>query len=281
MQSNAQIEPWDLTKPAIPTRSRLYNLDPIGVGTPDTESLISYISRLAIAHSVTPRTLIIGEIYPHLGRGSALDYGSGGNHVSFYKESAALNSMRTSARAFVKVLAALTSRRELRYLTMLTWVNVLSTKRLIRPMRAWCPCCYQEARDVGQPIYERLLWAITDVVVCPHHRVLLRSLCPHPHCRKPNYVLTQRSVPGYCSRCGQWLGEHVADALLEDGNSLGIQDFDWHVWVSDIAGQLIQCAPILLSPPSCRQLTETISDSVEYLALTVTANGGCGSSTSR
>ena len=76
MQSNAQIEPWDLTRPAIPRRSRLYNLDPIGVGTPDTESLISYISRLAIAHSVTPRTLIIGEIYPHLGRGSALDYGS-------------------------------------------------------------------------------------------------------------------------------------------------------------------------------------------------------------
>jgi len=32
---------WDLQRAAIPSRSRLYSLEPIGIGTPWTESLTS------------------------------------------------------------------------------------------------------------------------------------------------------------------------------------------------------------------------------------------------
>ncbi|GEM_PF-5397605 len=42
-------ESWDLKKLAIPSRSRLYQLEPIGIGTPYVESLTGYISRLAEA----------------------------------------------------------------------------------------------------------------------------------------------------------------------------------------------------------------------------------------
>jgi len=46
---------------AFPPRSRLFALEPIGIGTPTAESMISYVTRLASAHSVSPRRLIREE----------------------------------------------------------------------------------------------------------------------------------------------------------------------------------------------------------------------------
>ncbi|MBD1903897.1 TniQ family protein [Funiculus sociatus GB2-A5] len=56
------LEMWDLQKPAIPARSRLYYIEPIGVGTRYTESLSSYLTRLAQEHCVTFQKLVMGEI---------------------------------------------------------------------------------------------------------------------------------------------------------------------------------------------------------------------------
>ncbi len=50
--------------PNITQVSRLYSLNPIGVGTPYTESISSYLTRLAQEHCVTPKKLIMGEIAP-------------------------------------------------------------------------------------------------------------------------------------------------------------------------------------------------------------------------
>ena len=50
---------WDLKLSAHPEHSRLYALAPLGVGTPNVESLTSYMSRLAEVHSVSLRTLAI------------------------------------------------------------------------------------------------------------------------------------------------------------------------------------------------------------------------------
>jgi hypothetical protein len=58
---------WDLGRPAIPSRSRLYSLEPVGIGTPETESLTSYVSRLAEAHSVRVHDLVVHEVLPFLG----------------------------------------------------------------------------------------------------------------------------------------------------------------------------------------------------------------------
>lgn len=263
MQSSTGIDVWDLTEPAIPTRSRLYDIEPIGVGTAETESLTSYISRLALAHSVTPRTLIVGEVFPYLGRQSSLDYGSASGTFAFYRESPALNSMKTLAECFVRTLGALTSRPDLRWLTMLNWAPVLSTRRLVRPMRAWCPCCLQDGRRDQQPIYERLLWVLVDVEVCPHHQVSLQTLCPHQHCRRPNFPLVQRSIPGYCSYCRQWLGQ-ARDKVEQ--HSPALTNLDWHTWVANAVGELIQTAPILLLPPSNQLLTASIVESIELEA---------------
>jgi hypothetical protein len=57
-------ELWDLKPPTFLPRSRLFHQSPIGVGTPNVESLTSYVSRLAVAHSVSPGTLLAIEIGP-------------------------------------------------------------------------------------------------------------------------------------------------------------------------------------------------------------------------
>src|SRR5688572_20379032 len=49
-----QCEEWDMSTQLISPRSKLYRLEPIGVGTPYVESLSSYFRRLADAHCVSP-----------------------------------------------------------------------------------------------------------------------------------------------------------------------------------------------------------------------------------
>jgi len=62
------LDLWDLSRPALPPRSRLYHLEPIGIGTPYVESLTGYVARLAQAHRVDVRKLIVVEILPLMGR---------------------------------------------------------------------------------------------------------------------------------------------------------------------------------------------------------------------
>lgn len=45
-------------KELIPTRTRYYSLDPVGIGTPLVESMTSYVVRLAAEHRFKVSTLI-------------------------------------------------------------------------------------------------------------------------------------------------------------------------------------------------------------------------------
>lgn len=64
-------------------------------------------------------------------------------------------------------------------------------------------------RLAGQPITERLLWAIAVVTVCPHHDAPLHQRCPHPACRCTSPILSPNLRPGYCPSCGGWLGSLI------------------------------------------------------------------------
>ena len=48
--------------PPIPTRSRLYSLEPMNVGTAEVESLTGYVARIAEAHCVTVSDLVGAEL---------------------------------------------------------------------------------------------------------------------------------------------------------------------------------------------------------------------------
>jgi hypothetical protein len=58
MQVQPLFDSWTLSGCPLPPRSRLYALEPIGIGTAFVESLSGYVARLAEAHSVSAGDLV-------------------------------------------------------------------------------------------------------------------------------------------------------------------------------------------------------------------------------
>lgn len=185
-------------------RSTLYNIEPIGIGTQNVESLTGYISRLANLHSIRTGDLISKIITPNLDKmyltSIAKDGGDG-----FYKSSNGINGIGTLAEDFSRVLEKLTLRKDLSATTLLSWSQVLPTRGLLRNKRAWCSKCYSQDVEKNKEVYERLLWNFQVVNTCIIHNQYLTDVCPT--CNKSNPVLARKSRPGYCSVCENWLGE--------------------------------------------------------------------------
>jgi hypothetical protein len=55
---------WEIKSAPLPARSRLFHIEPFGVGTPKVESLTSYVARVSEAHSVTSCMLLRRESIP-------------------------------------------------------------------------------------------------------------------------------------------------------------------------------------------------------------------------
>ncbi len=265
MPDDAQslCELWDVERAAIPEHSRLYYEAPIGLGSPSVESLTSYVARLAAAHSVHPRTLVTEEILPLLSRSYLYQAGRPiyNNLTALWKDSAALNGNHASTSEWVQVLERLTLRRDLRFLTMLSWVDVLSPRELLRRTRAWCPVCYEERRRTGQVVYEPLLFALEVVSVCPSHRLQLHLRCPYQDCGSPQPPLAPRFQPGYCVRCDRWLG---CSSQSEDSQVV-LRDGEWvqQWWVGNAVGELLAAAPSLPAPPTREGIAGAITAAYE------------------
>jgi hypothetical protein len=202
-------EMWSVETRRISPRSRLYSLPPIGAGTRETESLTSYMARLAGAHALELWTLMRWEVYPRVEpRRSVRRW--------------ALNGSGCMARKAVAALEYLTARSDLRYLTFTPWAGCLNVTPSLRREKAWCPQCYQEQQRSGKVVYEHLLWTVRFVARCPVHNLALISACPFEDCRALSSPLSARSRPGYCSRCGRWLGRvRVDDAASDFGDDGG------------------------------------------------------------
>lgn len=249
-------ESWDLEKPPVPSRSRLYHLEPICVGTPYVESLTGYIARLAEAHCVLTNTLFAKELAPLVGKTYSLIQGEYSALAGkFRKSTKTMNGMGVIATDWVQALEMLTLQRGFRFLTMLTWAEAISVQRLLRPIRAWCPACYEEWRVSETTVYEPLLWTLNVVEMCPRHHRRLRVQCPH--CDQQLPLLAQRSRPGYCSKCGEWLGI-CPNAELTGGEALTEDELKWLPWAVDTVGELIAAAPRMLSLPSREKVTAAI-----------------------
>ena len=176
MLANNQLtiyDSWDMDYPSLPTRSRLFQLEPIGVGTPYVESLTSYLARLAQAHTLLLGDLVAREIksiVPKTYRSKDL--------FCTKHPSGTANSTGAVAKYLLLSLEKLTLREDLENLTLLKWSQVLSQRNLIHPVKKWCPVCYQEQHENNNPIYEHLLWFFKTVNICPLHSSFLT---PHIH----------------------------------------------------------------------------------------------------
>jgi transcriptional regulator with XRE-family HTH domain len=250
-----EYEQWELSSPILPPSTRLYSLSPIGVGTPMAESLTGYIARLAEAHCVSAGLLYWKEIKALAGKGNIFSfrvagYGGYSTHT--------INGHGSPAADFVRTLEVLTGREDLRYLTLLTWAQVLPGHSLLRRWRAWCERCFQAWLQAKQPIYEPLLWTMQAVSICPYHRRKLRDACPH--CLRRIGPLDWYSRPGHCSHCESAL---VRADQASISRELTADELMWATWVATALGDLISTAPHIASPPTKEGLAQTIGKCIE------------------
>ncbi len=215
---------WDLAPRALPARSRLHSLQPMAIGTLRVESLTSYIMRLAEAHTVSVRTLILQEIFPDLSTRPTNAHFSGLHSI---------NGMGACYEQWVEILGKLTSRHDLRALTLLPWQSLLTSGGIVRRRRTWCPLCFQEWQRHGMPIYECLAWVLAPVTVCPIHNVLLEQHCPH--CRRPMLVLSAHAHPGFCAHCNRWLGDYSTAPNAPTAQ----QGMEEQLWIANQVGEFL------------------------------------------
>ena len=211
MPEDKELEIYDRlilhNSPKIPQRSRLFFLEPIGVGTPYTESLSSYLTRLAQEHCVTPKKLIMGEIAPLI-MGDRYKSEMLSKNVStlFGNSDAkpAINGMRDMTRSLILALESLTLGEDLRYLSCLTWKGIIKERGLFRQHKTWCSQCFQAMRQENKSLYEPLIWSFKDVNYCSQHHCQLVDRCPH--CDSQFKAIGDRAIIGFCSKCRTWLG---------------------------------------------------------------------------
>jgi transcriptional regulator with XRE-family HTH domain len=229
----------------LPRRSEFYHLKPIGVGTPYVESLSGYASRLAQEHFITVSALLkhIIPLAPAMR-----------HRLASYSKT--ILGSRIAALNFIKVLEALTMRRDLTWTTMVTWANVLPDLSLIRPRRAWCPVCYETWKKKNEVVYDLLLWAIEAVTVCPIHISPLIFSCPTCKSEIPHIAL--RSRPGFCWRCNSWLG-HSQESSLSPSVFKTSEDGVQQLWKAHAVGKLLASAPNITIPAR-----DNVAMSVKY-----------------
>lgn len=224
--------------PDIPPRSRLYHLEPVGVGTPHVESLSGYASRLAGEHSTTLYYLFSEEVAPLIGKPGTIS-----GRVSFASFSKAANGLGVTATDLVEVFERLTLRRDLRFTTLLPWAGLISSKNLTRELRAWCPACYEEDAACSGKVYDQLLWQIQCVTACARHECRLEHECPH--CGRRQVSLSHRICPGFCGRCLGRLGRRPG-SYLQNHSSESSQIMEEELVVAEEVGKLLAAAPDLL-----------------------------------
>jgi transcriptional regulator with XRE-family HTH domain len=185
----------------IPARSQLYCLEPIGKGTDLVESATSYLSRVANAHTVSTWMLLKHEIAPRLFGPDAVIR----NRLSELTATmgAACNGENATASKLVSILQTLTGRDDLGRTTMGFCRGFVASRFLVRVEQAWCSACLNEWKKEGREVYLPLLWHVLAVRVCPRHGTKLNTKC-HT-CRRSFHPLAH-SRPGFCHRCGEWLG---------------------------------------------------------------------------
>ena len=233
---------WVPVLQAIPPRTRLYHLAPVGVGTEHVETLTSYVTRLAAAHMVSVYKLIGHEIGPGAAKTELRFQSTTRTRRRFVplanRQSYLFNASGGAAQNWVAQLCHLTGEPNLRLLTALCWNQAVSGEELVRWNHAWCPQCYQGWQDSGEVLREPLLWLLRPVSLCALHHRPLETRCWK--CGRTPHVLTGRSRSGRCGHCQVWLGSNQPK-LPGNGEAAPQQTYDF--WAAREIGQFLRIAP--------------------------------------
>lgn len=254
-------EAWNTETPDAPPRSRLYPLTPVGIGTLSVESLTSYTRRLAEAHCVSVDTLFTRLLVPSTKKSASSVGIKRALTPSFQLRSRALNGTGVMSAEWVRALERCTLRRDLRFLTMLSWADVLSQRDLFRSIRAWCPMCYERRRAKGHTVYDLLIWELEVFTICREHGQPLQLRCPY--CDRTLPILDRRSKPGHCSKCGEWLG---LPSSSFGGRDLEAEELDWQTWIAGAIGEVFAAAMSFASSLTRKGIPAAISRFIDQAA---------------
>ncbi|MDJ0572718.1 MAG: TniQ family protein [Pleurocapsa sp. MO_192.B19] len=251
-QNDIYTDLWSPQALKIRPCSHLFSLKPIGIGTSVTESLSSYLCRLADEHCVSLQKLVTQEISSLIiDRQREQDSTSRSISSIFGNSDAkpAINGMREMTRSLINTLEQLTLRQDLRYLSCLTYQGVIKDRSFFRQHKAWCHQCFEQQKQERQIVYEPLLWSFKDVNYCLQHKCQLQDRCLH--CDSTQKAIANNSRLGFCDRCKQWLGSERNDE---------IEIVEKERQIPTGIGELIATAPALDSPP-------TLPDTIQKLKL--------------
>lgn len=199
------IQPdWDESPVLVPSRSRLYRLEPIGLGTPMVECLSSYIHRVAEAHGLPTWVLVCREVAPRFHRRSILT--SNGHCDLFGKLGMTVNGNNDTALETIAILEKLTGQTKLSFLTFCRLGALVAEHRILHGSQAWCPECLEQWRQCGKPVYQPLIWTLSPLKTCPTHGCPIEDSCPS--CGRKHLPLGRYRWNGICPRCSTWLGKH-------------------------------------------------------------------------
>lgn len=214
--------------------TRLFPIGPVALSGPLRESLPSYFSRLAMAHSVMVGDLVKDEIVPRLGVKYYLTQRGIWNF--YYKQERYCSSSKISNQV-INILEELTGNKHLQQLVF-SISESFGKQNIFRNRRAWCPYCLHKWKSEGL-VYEPLIWNFSDVEYCKIHNYKLQKICPRCGCEIS--LFSSKSIPGFCYKCGCWLGDpkHYPEGRL-------LQNIEWHLWVYDNIAELIAKLPELL-----------------------------------
>ncbi|MGB7923466.1 MAG: TniQ family protein [Pyrinomonadaceae bacterium] len=252
---------WDVNSPTLPARSRLYNLEPVEVGTLKVESLTGYVARLAEAHCISTHTLLHKEAF-------SLKKGPNGLYQTgfFGFSSNLMNGVGSIAEETATALGQLTSCQNIHNTTLLKWKNILSPASLLRRTRKWCATCYAENIKEENPVYEPLIFAFEAVSICPWHFQPLSSICFD--CKSQLPMLTSRSHPGHCSRCKRWLGLIIDNPKDKESNETFISNLEVEQQISmiDSIGELLIKSPTINAPPTHQSFIANLTKIIDQTA---------------
>ena len=226
-----------------PERSRLYNLEPVGIGTTEVESFSGYISRLAQEHLVSPLVLIRNSVaqseqLPQILAQNSLPATAAAN----------LNGFSETAEKLAEMFQKATFRNDIQNTTLLVWKNRISHHGLLRKNLAWCPSCFHEQLETNGIIYEKLIWTFEAVRICLIHRTDLYKVCPH--CQSRLKLLSGKSRPGFCSKCLEWLGLKSAPKSVNTNSK--------ELWISQSVSRFL-----LMNPRNADSFSNNLSKLIQ------------------
>jgi TniQ len=247
--------------PIVPARSVLAGLAPVGVGSPDAESLSGYVVRIAAAHHLAPSRLARFVLAPELGRPEpGLEVDDWGRYFAaiFSRPRASLNGTGCYAATWAGAFSGLTGRGDLHALTLVAWASVLPAKGLLRAERVYCPACLDEW---GTSSYEPLRWQFRSLEVCVRHELRLRSACPDRACGAGRGILASWARVGRCA-CGRELRMSLRQARSNEA-PIDPDFLAWQRFVDASLGSLVAATPTLDGPVSGLLMPEAIAIAIE------------------